>query len=75
MAPVLERARPDGRTPLAGVVEKVYGDCPPLAERDWLYAESAVPDGSVAGITVMAGAVMVIVAVAADEVPIPFVAV
>jgi hypothetical protein len=36
IAPVLARDRPGGRLPLATVVAKVYGDCPPEAERLWL---------------------------------------
>jgi len=48
---------------------------PPLAERDWLYAESAVPAVSRLGETVIVGAETVTLTVAADDVPDPFVAV
>ena len=34
--PALDRARPGGSAPLAGVVLNVYGAAPPLAVSDWL---------------------------------------
>jgi len=36
MTPALDSASPGGSEPLATVVEKVYGDWPPLAVRLWL---------------------------------------
>ncbi len=36
IAPPLERVNQAGNAPLASVVEKVYGDVPPLTESDWL---------------------------------------
>jgi hypothetical protein len=75
MTPVLESERPGGSSPLATVVEKVYGAWPPLAVSVWLYAVPTVPEVRVVGVTVIVGALTVMEAVAAADVPLALVAV
>ena len=70
---LLPRLNPGGREPV--VTTKVYGARPPLAVRLAEYDEPAVAWGNVDGDRTIVGAVTVILTVAAEEVPPPFVAV